>query len=95
MEASQLLRTLQDSLFVTLKAYERFNAKDGDRRYFVDVADSSTIKNSLKETFEKLADLYSVLESLDETVQRTATHVGSQTTFCHRLSSYHVRLAAF
>jgi hypothetical protein len=86
LQAMQLLRTLLDSLSVTLRAYERFDAADGDKCYFSDLRDSDTrlVQNGIKATFEKLADLHLKLISMDDSCQRFATHV----RIC-KLSSMH------
>lgn len=70
----QLLRKLLDSLSTTLRAYERFDAPDGDKCYFSDM-NIDLLKNSLKETFERLADLHRKFISLDDSCKRFATHV--------------------
>ncbi|KAH7401888.1 hypothetical protein DE146DRAFT_444682 [Phaeosphaeria sp. MPI-PUGE-AT-0046c] len=75
LQAMQLLRKLLDSLSTTLRAYERFDAPDGDNRYFSDMA-IDLVKNSMKETFEQLADLHLKLTSLDDSCKRFATHLG-------------------
>lgn len=77
LQAMQLLRILLDSLSITLRAYKRFDAVDGDKCYFSDLRDSGTrlVQNGIKATFEKLADLHLKLISMDDSCQRFATHV--------------------
>jgi hypothetical protein len=85
----QLLRMLLDSLSMTLRAYKRFDASDGDKCYFSDVLDAETrlVQNSIRESFERLADLYLRLTSLDDSCKRFATHV--RTLPCYRRTSPH------
>jgi hypothetical protein len=73
----QLLRKLIDSLSISLRAYKRFNARDGDKCYFSDIQDPDTrlLQNGIKESFEKMTDCHSRLTSLDESCKRFATHV--------------------
>jgi len=81
MQTMQLLRRLRDSLSLTLRAYNRFQEPGGDIRYFSSTPDYpgtpelSAIQGSIKETFEKLRDLYSSLSSLDDSCKRFAAHV--------------------
>lgn len=70
----QLLRKLLDSLSTTLRAYERFNAPDGDKCYFSDM-DIGLYKDGLKGIFEQLTDVHLKLVSLDDSCKRFATHV--------------------
>ncbi|KAF2034765.1 hypothetical protein EK21DRAFT_107892 [Setomelanomma holmii] len=78
LQTMQLLRKLSDTLSVTLRAYTRFDARDGDKCYFSDIKDPSIriLQNGIKESFEKLADLHSRLLSLDDSCNRFATHLG-------------------
>ncbi|KAF1845932.1 uncharacterized protein K460DRAFT_417114 [Cucurbitaria berberidis CBS 394.84] len=76
IQIMQLLRKLLDSLSMTLRAYKRFDAPDGDKCYFLDVADYASEQNGIKETFEKMADLYLRLSSADDSCKRFATHLG-------------------
>jgi hypothetical protein len=75
----QLLRKLLDSLSMTCRAYKRFDASDGDKHYFSNILDPDTnlVQNNIKESFEKLADIYLQLTSLDDSCKRFATHVGT------------------
>lgn len=71
----QLLRKLRDELSTTLRVYNRFDKPGGDRCYFSDITDCSSVQNSIVESFEKLTDLSLRLRSLDDSCKRFATHV--------------------
>jgi hypothetical protein len=75
----QLLRKLRDSLSITLRAYKRFEEPSGDKCYFSDITDFASTQNSIKESFEKLADLSLRVGSLDISCKNYATHVGLST----------------
>lgn len=66
-----------DRLSMNLRAYELFNAPDGDKCYFSDMTDPEIglLRNSIKESFEKMADLHLELASLDDSCNLFATHV--------------------
>jgi hypothetical protein len=71
----QLLRKLRDELSTTLRVYNRFDKSGGDKCYFSDITDCSSVQNSIVESFEKLTDLSLRLRSLDDSCKRFATHV--------------------
>jgi len=77
LQSMQLSRKLIDALSMNLRAYERFSAPGGDMAYFSDIVDPniSLLRNSIKESFEKMADLHLELMSLDDAWKRRATHV--------------------
>ncbi|KAH4071235.1 hypothetical protein HBI23_101520 [Parastagonospora nodorum] len=90
LQSMQLSRKLIDALSMNLRAYERFNLPDGDVSYFSDITDPkiSRVRNSIKESFEMMADLHLELTSLDDAWKRRATHLG------HMLSLESNRLMA-
>ncbi|CAN9438234.1 unnamed protein product [Alternaria alternata] len=76
LQIMQLLRKLRDELSTTLRVYNRFDKPGGDRCYFSDITDCSSVQNSIVESFEKLTDLSLRLRSLDDSCKRFATHLG-------------------
>ncbi|CAN9416424.1 unnamed protein product [Alternaria alternata] len=76
LQIMQLLRRLRDELSTTLRVYNRFDKPGGDRCYFSDITDCSSVQNSIVESFEKLTDLSLRLRSLDDSCKRFATHLG-------------------
>ena len=73
----RLLRTLRDSLSMTLRAYRRFDEPGGDKCYFSDLTGLSVIalRNDIKEHFQKLGDLYLRLGSLSASCRHVSDHV--------------------
>lgn len=73
----QLLRTLRDSLSMTLRAYRRFDKSGGDGCYFSDMTDprADWARNEIKGSFQKLADLYLRLGSLGVSCRYVSDHV--------------------
>ncbi|CAN9390927.1 unnamed protein product [Alternaria alternata] len=76
LQIMQLLRKLRDELSTTLRVYNRFDKSGGDKCYFSDITDCSSVQNSIVESFEKLTDLSLRLRSLDDSCKRFATHLG-------------------
>jgi hypothetical protein len=72
----QLLRQLLDSLSTTLRAFKRFEAKDGDYEYFSDASSKlAPVHRSIRDIFEKMTDVFLRLSSLNDSCERFATHV--------------------
>lgn len=76
LQAIQLLRTLQDSLSMTLRAYRRFE-ESGDKCYFSDMTGRyiASVHAEIKESFQKLADLHLRLGSLSASCTHISSHV--------------------
>ncbi|KAI5377944.1 hypothetical protein J4E82_003324 [Alternaria postmessia] len=78
LQAIQLLRTLQDSLSMTLRAYRRFEESGGDKCYFSDMTGRyiASVHAEIKESFQKLADLHLRLGSLSASCTHISSHLG-------------------
>lgn len=74
IRAMQLLRTLRDSLSMTLRAYRRFDEPEGDKNYFSDMINVQD-RNKIKDSFQKLADLYLRLGSLNASCRYVSDYV--------------------
>jgi hypothetical protein len=73
-----LLRKLRGRFSTTIRAWDRFDAPDGDVRYFSDISNISEpqpkvvanlVLNEIKEIFENLKDLENTLTSLDKSCE--------------------------
>lgn len=78
-EITMLLRKLRAKFKITLQAWARFTAPDGDIRFFSDLHDAGTLKalKSLKSSFQEMSSLRQKLLLLDESCKESDRIVSS------------------